>query len=436
MVFYQFQYQMSTELELNANENIILEFQLTNGDIFVCNPEFTHQLFPDQKLQLVKPLRSKISIKISCSNLLHALSIEGDTSRDTEYLSRRISPAIPNCDTVLEPFCNNRSPPGRVISSFTKVGEEYLLFNANHRDEGTCELLSRAEKIAMWFIETADSVEFKDDKWEILLLFKRPLRSTQSEKTLYSFVGYMTLYTFNNPLGKRARICQALVLPPFKRQGLGFYMMMNAYQLIKTRKDVTELTVEDPCEDFQRLRDVVDLEWGLSEGVLSWDKPPPKLSTDTIGEAAKLLKITTAQAQFILECNHYFVLNSNLFSRKKRSREADEKSQTVTDLYSDSLQLRAASSADDPQQAPVPVPVSPALEDQNSSNIREFRLVTKRRLLQSSPELRNLARPEMQRILEELYVERVGRIEEACRHLFRSKPFEERFRLSMPSSVS
>lgn len=54
-------------------------------------------------------------------------------------------------------------------------------------------------------------------EWELLYIMRRRRRPPQDAVTL---VGYLTIYAFNNPLkGKGLRICQALVIPPFQRQG-------------------------------------------------------------------------------------------------------------------------------------------------------------------------------------------------------------------------
>ena len=61
------------------------------------------------------------------------------------------------------------------------------------------DLLSKAEKLALWFIETADSVDFQSDQWEALFLFK------VSSAGIYSFAGAiyklvnMVLYSHDSP---------------------------------------------------------------------------------------------------------------------------------------------------------------------------------------------------------------------------------------------
>lgn len=70
-------------------------------------------------------------------------------------------------------------------------------------------------------------------EWELLYLVQRPNAQAQAqardgdgngagngEEGAVVLAGYLTIYAFNNPLkGKGLRVCQALVLPSFQRQG-------------------------------------------------------------------------------------------------------------------------------------------------------------------------------------------------------------------------
>jgi len=51
-------------------------------------------------------------------------------------------------------------------------GQSYEIWQCVASDSGASELIARAEKTAMWFIETADSVDFADLRWSAVLLFQ------------------------------------------------------------------------------------------------------------------------------------------------------------------------------------------------------------------------------------------------------------------------
>ncbi|ELT91757.1 hypothetical protein CAPTEDRAFT_145248, partial [Capitella teleta] len=77
--------------------------------------------------------------------------------------------------------------------------------------------------------------------------------------TRYAFAGYMTIYSYYAYPGLiRPRISQVLVLPPFQRQGHCAAMLQAFYNLCYKNDDIKDITIEDPSENFQRVRDFVD----------------------------------------------------------------------------------------------------------------------------------------------------------------------------------
>lgn len=62
-------------------------------------------------------------------------------------------------------------------------------------------------------------------------------------------------------MGAKLRVCQALIFPHLQGKGIGKQLLQVVYNLASTRKDTTEVTVEDPAPAFQRLRDRVDFHW-------------------------------------------------------------------------------------------------------------------------------------------------------------------------------
>lgn len=74
----------------------------------------------------------------------------------------------------------------------------------------------------------------------------------------YAIAGFATVYPFfAYPENVRYRISQFLILPPFQRQGHGTRLLQTIYNN-KPPKTV-EICVEDPSDDFQKMRDRLDL---------------------------------------------------------------------------------------------------------------------------------------------------------------------------------
>jgi len=207
--------------------------------------------------------------------------------------------------------------------------DNYSIYSTKHNSHGACELLAQSEKMALWYIETAESIDFNDDRWECLFLY-------HSTGEIFNYVGFCTLYTFNNPIyGSRVRICSLFIIPTYQRIGLGYQFLLRTYRWISKRIDVTQITVESPCEDFRRLRDRVDLSWSLERNVLSHnilelmrgaclklanednninvshniqilqDWKEYKLSSQDIQKVSTKAIITSFQSLFILQCIAY-----------------------------------------------------------------------------------------------------------------------------------
>lgn len=231
--------------------------------------------------------------------------------------------------------------------------------------KGAGALLKKAECLAMWYIETADGVDFNDTRWEVVNLYKA---STRGSKTCYSFVGYMTLFTFRNPFaGAKIRVCQALVLPIYQGQGWGKKMLLQIYNRAKERADTSEVTVEDPAPGFQCMRDAVDIEWALQhKGVIYKDNTKELVDVSYV---ASKLKITSIQAQFVLNALQFH------------------------DIYPNTIDDEAIN-----------------IFEKDSTSYRSFRLAVKRSFLKCDKDLKSLPKEDMQRELENLYIAYLERL--------------------------
>lgn len=76
---------------------------------------------------------------------------------------------------------------------------------------------------------------------------------------MYATAGYTTVYLYYAyPQHNRPRISQMLVLPPFQGQGIGAKLVEVVYNKFKGDPKVIDITVEDPSDDFRRVRNYVD----------------------------------------------------------------------------------------------------------------------------------------------------------------------------------
>lgn len=115
---------------------------------------------------------------------------------------------------------------------------------------------------------------------------KRKRRDDPSIST-YHFVGYSTLYPFYCfPEKVRLRLSQFVIVQPYQQEGHGSALYSAIYRYVLNAPDISELTVEDPVEAFEDLRDRNDLKMllgntdfmgeALGEGWEADLNPPPK----------------------------------------------------------------------------------------------------------------------------------------------------------------
>ncbi|UZJ53920.1 hypothetical protein CBS101457_003240 [Exobasidium rhododendri] len=140
-------------------------------------------------------------------------------------------------------------------------------FEVYHCDWNTPEFREyhrRMQIFTLLFIEGASYIKEDEGNWEFLVLYevsKAPQEGVQK----YHFVGYTSLYNYwYYPNLTRLRLSQFIVLPPYQGQGHGAELYNQTVRLALERDSVTELTIEDPSEAFDKLRDTNDLKRLLS----------------------------------------------------------------------------------------------------------------------------------------------------------------------------
>ena len=451
---------------------------------FNSKPTYTHQLFDEEKISFLSDVtlnafnatcnsvekvfdgvRSKpeLLIYVKCDDLSHYATTRMITLQaDRESLMEHIKSALPTSsichigdDCSFDNLVSESSVvavPGSLLSepstfldtSVKKLPSplsSFVMHLASAKDSGALELLHRAELIAKWYIETADSVNFADERWEVLNLHRKDSSgvirvndsAANAEAFTYSFAGYMTLFTFNNPfLGSKIRVCQAFVLPHMQGKGLGRMMLLAVYNLAKSRSSIVEVTVEDPAPAFERLRDSTDCEWALMylreqslllspplEDLIPATHQSPSSQKNknsnnfkaalslmrfekTVKEAAaatpaeektrcKAIKLTPAQTSFAFEALQYAVFIIPLMDAEMNSPKpavTRSSSSAVTDKIPE-------------KKREISTDVLCALS--SSAEYRAFRLKVKRRLLNSNKYLKERSSTVMQNQLEELY---------------------------------
>ncbi|CAH7670896.1 acyl-CoA N-acyltransferase [Phakopsora pachyrhizi] len=307
-------------LSLRMARSIEQAEQLSNSEkhlVTSFHPRFVYPLFgkeetiygyEDLDVQLAfnsSTLKNYLSINYK-SKLPDSSPIKPDDIEGTFYkfIPPDYSKSIKEFEQELESETSkNFKPPGQKISSYRSSPDQkgklksthfldsdqwvkchdqkdeeesdviFELWGANWKTPGFKDYHRRMQILVLLYIEGGSYIEEDDDRWEFVVLFeKRKLKSVEGNQYSYHFCGYVSLYSFYHyPSLIRLRLSQFIILPPYQSAGHGSMLYSEIFQYLLKREDVAELTIEDPSESFEDLRDKCDLKMLMKNKVLDTD---------------------------------------------------------------------------------------------------------------------------------------------------------------------
>ncbi|XP_042894781.1 histone acetyltransferase type B catalytic subunit [Parasteatoda tepidariorum] len=262
----------------SANEVIKLKFVRNPEDIEDDKnsfpPEYTHQFFGDSE-NIFGYIGLQVNFLYSACRLLplfqmsyrekvksaHTGGVEADDVYKivTDKLEMEISQDLDALTNAL-PKESNFRPFGELLSSFSVENDEkeefYKIYRADNETPGFLDYHQRMQTLVLWLIDAASYIDEEDEKWDFFVLHQH---CKDGDDECYPFVGYATVYRYYAyPCKLRPRISQMLVLPQYQKQGLGTRLLEAINNCYIKDSDVIDITVEDPSEEFVRIRDVID----------------------------------------------------------------------------------------------------------------------------------------------------------------------------------
>ncbi|TEB36251.1 histone acetyltransferase type B catalytic subunit [Coprinellus micaceus] len=137
---------------------------------------------------------------------------------------------------------------------------EYEVYHTTWDTHGFREYHRKMQLFILLYIEGGSYIQEDEETWEFVLLFEKRKRRSDPNVVTYHFIGYSSLYPFYHyPESLRMRLSQFVILPPYQRAGHGSELYNAIYQYVFSQANIAELTVEDPAEAFEDLRDKNDL---------------------------------------------------------------------------------------------------------------------------------------------------------------------------------
>ncbi|KAG5373132.1 Histone acetyltransferase type B catalytic subunit [Yarrowia sp. C11] len=274
----------------------------------VFNPDFTYPIYGDIET-IIGYKDLQLNLKMDASTLLPlvTMSFTERLERDGVFFDdpvKKLLEHLPEETATDESDWEERrakeladgfKPVGEDVGSFSADGEKYTVYRSTLDDPETLKLHMRLRIFVLLFIEAGSFIDNEDDRWEIYFVY-----NSNNE-----IVGFSTVYCywFLEPSVKqekapkdasleqlkkqpfsptlRKRISQFVILPPHQGKGIGGHLYSLLFRRFHADPNVYEVTVEDPSEAFDDLRDRCDLKWLTDQGFSS--------------EVFKMLQTTSAQ---------------------------------------------------------------------------------------------------------------------------------------------
>ena len=211
---------------------------------------------------------------------------------------------------------SSQGSKGKKTSGSSTSQRHFEVYRCTWDTPGFQAYHQRFRIFTLFYIEAASYIDEEEPGWEFLVLYERSTpapssSSTESATEQYHFAGFTSLYRFWTwPDSSRIRLSQFLILPPFQKLGLGtrLYTLVHDWVLLREEETneaageqttwrVSELTVEDPSELFDRLRDGADIKRLLQPETL----PPVPLFANSNGSSSSLSKGEKARLTLVAD---------------------------------------------------------------------------------------------------------------------------------------
>ncbi|XP_017465807.1 PREDICTED: histone acetyltransferase type B catalytic subunit [Rhagoletis zephyria] len=322
------------ELVLDALE--VVEFKLIRrkqdleDDSLVFHPQMAHQIFGESEsifgykdllvriLYTAGPLH--IYIGIEYSSRVDELS---GGALKADNVVKTIAEKLPdgcffiNMDEFLKTLdkADKFQPFGEKLSEH-KVsdaqGKERLfeIYHSDYKAPAFLKFFGRLQTFILWFVDAASYIDVDDTQWSFFICYEKYKNDNGDYQ--YATAGYTTVYEYYAyPQHIRPRISQVLVLPPFQKLSIGTRFVESIYKHYQSQKNVIDMTVEDPSDDFQRLRNFVDARLCMRLKSFAPDEIKKGFSKEMVREARETHKLNPRQCRRVYEILRLYYTNVN-----------------------------------------------------------------------------------------------------------------------------
>ncbi|KAL8697292.1 MAG: hypothetical protein Q9201_007197 [Fulgogasparrea decipioides] len=317
------------EWSVNANEALNISFVQAGQDspatLSTFHPKFTYPIFGEEECifgyqglkvnlrfaahDLVPNVSVSYDKKFTAVNDTKALDVEG-TLR--EWMPEASFQTSAEFESQIQQGKSARDwkPPGELLESYSSRDRNFEIWSAELIDPAVQQLVDRIQILISLFIEGGTPIPLDDQdwvlgRWRVFFVYEKLASIPSPQTSPYSLVGYSTSYRFithqssliaskpRNPqffalppttpfslstLPSRARISQFLILPSHQSHSHGTHLYNCLTRTFLASPNTTEITVEDPNEAFDDLRDYCDFARLSKNGTFAQIRFPPTSS--------------------------------------------------------------------------------------------------------------------------------------------------------------
>ncbi|XP_046846730.1 histone acetyltransferase type B catalytic subunit-like [Xenia sp. Carnegie-2017] len=315
------------EYKCDANSSVHIKLVENEKDVFnkekAFHPNMSHQIFGDSEV-IFGYKNLEVQLYYHAGSLLTYLGIKYSAAVDKlspvdikpddviSLVKKVLAPGhFSNLDQFLSKFPEEDkfTPMGELIETFIVSEETYQVYKAGISTPRFKSYHERLQTFVLWYIDAASFLDMDDSKWDFFLMFKK---SSEVGITRFSIAGYTAVYRYYAyPDMKRPRISQFLILPTFQKKGLGAKLLLAVDNHYTKDKKVLDMTVEDPVNDFLRLRDYVDVLRCRSLPVFKPNYLCKGFSKEMVDQARRKLKVNQHQCRRVYEILRLGATNLN-----------------------------------------------------------------------------------------------------------------------------
>ncbi|TPX18379.1 uncharacterized protein E0L32_011712 [Thyridium curvatum] len=291
----------------SANANDAFEISLVKPSssglktLAKFNPKFTYPIFGDDE-SIFGYQGLKINLRYHANDMRPNLDIAynkkfkaiGETeAADIHQILKDFLPEVAfqraaDFENAIKSVPKDWAPPGTRLKDVEATDGEYSVWYGSLADPAIKQMVQRIQILVPLFIEGGSFIGTDDsdsaDRWTVFFMFRKRHVLGADDEFSYEFVGYSTVYRFflyrphaaskeaptldfELPKGDfslaelpcRTRISQFVILPPFQGKGNAARLYSTIFTHYLENAQTVEITVEDPNEAFDDLRDLTDL---------------------------------------------------------------------------------------------------------------------------------------------------------------------------------